>query len=110
MANDDLGDVPLSNLFERNQYLKGQIEGASKAARARGGTGANKDDKLAADFASEQVAIEGEIFGRLSNVHQSRSETAQIADESKRAEIADSPMEWLDDPNSLDWPGLDTPR
>lgn len=109
MPKDDLSDMSLSELGDRNDFLKSQVEGASKSARARGGVGANKDDDLASEFSSKQIAVEGEIHDRLSGIHESRSLHAQELDEAFSAERADSPEQWASDPSRYDYPGIDTP-
>lgn len=112
MANDPMGldDLTLGQLGDRNDFLKGQIEGLSKAARGTGGTGANKFDEQASDFASKQIAVESEIQDRLFDIHQERSMLAQELDEERRATKADSPEQWANDPSRYDWPGIDLPR
>jgi len=105
-----LGELSLPELNERNNFLKDQIEGLNKGARAMGGTGANKRDEQAREFSQKQLSVEDEIFTRLNAKHQDRSKKARIADESKRAEIADSPQQWMSNPDEFDWPGIDTPR
>jgi len=113
MARDetmDLSDIGLGELGERNDFYENQLEGLNKAARARGGVGANKEDEQAREFSQKQVQIESEIFGRLMDQHDSRSERAQDTDERKKAPIAESPDIWADDPDQFDWPGIDTPE
>jgi len=105
-----LSDVGLGGLGERNDWLKRQVEGFSKAAKAKGGVGTNKHDETAQEFAEKQVQVEGEIFDRLFDIHQDRSERAQNTDERKKAPIADGPEEWASHPDQYDWPGIDTPR
>lgn len=118
MANDDLFDVDLGakglgeleglrNLYERN------ADQARDANRADKGFGSNEGsimDDLSKESRKKQTAVSMEIDDRLFDIHESRSETAQIADESKDAEIADSPMQWANNPNEYDWPGIDTKR
>lgn len=111
MAQDNgLGDMGLSALFERKNYYEQQVEAESKAARASGGTGANQFDEAAQEFSQKEIAANNEIQDRLWDIHTDRSEYAQKQDEARRAEKADTPMQWASDPNSYDWPGIDTPR
>jgi len=113
MAQENELNIPemsLPELQEMNEFYETQLEGLNKGARAKGGTGANKRDEQAREFSQKQVKLEGAIFDRLSGVHEDRSKKARIADESKRAEIADSPTQWKNDPDNYDWPGIDTPR
>lgn len=111
MADDLFDDLGLSELGRRNDFLKNQIKGLNRAGRARGGApGQNKDDEMAREFSQKQVKVESEIFDRLFDIHESRSERAQAADERQKAPIAESPDVWADDPSHFDWPGIDTPR
>jgi len=110
MAQDDLTDLGLGDLGERNDFLKNQLEGLNKAARARGGTGANKDDEQAREFSQKQVSVESEIMDRLWGIHQERSMLAQETDEERKAPIAESPDQWANSPDQFDWPGIDTPK
>jgi hypothetical protein len=41
-------------------------------------------------------------------IHQNRSKTERIADESKDAEITTDPLEWAAAPDEHDFPGVDT--
>lgn len=111
MAKDPFSveDASLDQLGKRNDFLKNQIQGFNKAARGTGGTGANKFDKDASELSSKQIKVEGEIFDRLSGIHQSRSKRSRSLDESMKAPIADSPQQWADHPDQFDWPGIDTP-
>lgn len=109
----DLDDVGLGNLesfrerFERNADQA--VEG-DRAARGMGAEPGSQMDNFAREQRQKQTAVSMEINDRLFDIHNSRSETAQIADESKDAEIADSPVQWANDPNEYDWPGIDTKR
>jgi len=46
---------------------------------------------------------------KASDFHQSRSQEAQRIDENRRAPIETDFQEWADDPDDLDFPGVDTP-
>ncbi len=112
MADDplDLDSMSLAELGERNQFYKNQLPAMTEGARASGGFGTNKRDEQAREFSRKQGQIEGEIFGRLAEVHEGRSERSQKLDEAFEAPIADSPEQWANNPDHFDWPGLDTPR
>lgn len=106
----DLSELGIGALHERNEHLKGQIEGLNTAARAEGGTGANKFDEDAQEFSRKQIRVESEIQDRLMDIHMERDDHARAVDESKSAERADTPEQWMNNPQKYDWPGIDTPR
>lgn len=106
----DLEDAGLEKLSGLSDFYKRNAKAETKAAKMKGGVGTNKLDESAREFSQKRIQIDNEIFGRLADVHESRSEYAQKQDEARQAEIADSPMQWKNDPNSYDWPGLDTKR
>lgn len=106
----DLDDLTLGQLGQRNDFLKNQLEGLNKGARAMGGTGDNKRDEQAREFSQKQLAVESEIDQRLFGIHQERSMLAQETDEQRKAPRADNPQQWADNPALFDWPGIDTPR
>lgn len=45
----------------------------------------------------------------LREIHESRSERAQAADESQLATVTTDPTKWREDPDDFDFPGVDTP-
>jgi hypothetical protein len=112
MADDklDVDELGLEALGERNTFLKNQLDSMVEGAKAEGGVGATKRDEQAREFAQKQVRVEGEIFDRLSAIHEDRSMRSQELDEAFEAPIADSPDQWANDPSHFDWPGIDTPR
>jgi hypothetical protein len=54
------------------------------------------------------VETSGEGVETLQEVHESRSERAQTIDERQNAPTTLSPLEWMENPNRLDFPGVDT--
>lgn len=50
----------------------------------------------------------GETTATLYDVHEQRPEREQEIDESFNAPIADSPEQWVRNPDKYDWPGVDT--
>lgn len=112
MADDllpGLGDKSLGELGTINERYKQKVRSENKAARGTGGVGTNQFDDAARKASKKQLQVEDEIFGRLSDIHESRSEYAQKQDESRKARRANSPEQWANDPNSWDWPGIDMP-
>jgi len=107
---EDLDSLSLDELGEANEYLKTQIDAESKAARGKGGVGANKFDKKANELADQQFEVENEIFDRLLDIHQSRSERAQSLDLEFSATRTNDPEQWANAPSRFDYPGLDTPK
>jgi hypothetical protein len=111
MARDpfDVSGMGLSELGERNEFLEGQVSELNRGARAEGGVGSGRRDEQAREFSRKQTAVEGEIFDRLSRIHEDRSMRSQELDESLKAPIAEAPEQWASDPSQFDWPGIDTP-
>lgn len=106
----DLATADLGELHGLNQFYRRNAEEETKAAKRKGGPGTNRVDDSARDFSRKQVAVNSEIQDRLLEVHNSRSKRAQAMDESLRAERADDPVTWSQNPARWDWPGIDTPR
>jgi hypothetical protein len=49
------------------------------------------------------------IEQRASDIHAGRSSESRIADNAKRAELADDPLQWATRPGRFDLKGIDTP-
>lgn len=106
----DLEDKDLGELGGLNDFYKRNARAESKAAKAKGGSGANRLDESARSFSQKQIQVEAEIHDRLMAQHEDRSMRSQELDEELKAPLAESPEEWSEDPSHSDWPGIDTPR
>jgi len=108
-TDPDLEEKSLSELESWHGLMKQNADDFTESSRARGGVGLTQDDEDARKFRDKQADASMEIQDRLLDIHESRSVEAQTADESKRAERADSAVEWATSPNQYDWPGIDLP-
>lgn len=79
---------------------------AQKELRTRAETKTNFD--IGFNRSNGRIEGKGEDFGRLVDVHESRSMRAQSIDERRSAKKTRDPIKWTNKPDKFDFPGIDT--
>jgi len=91
----------------RNYALVEQDTSAQQELQSQdGGVG----DTFDIGFSQTDGRLEGsgEDFGRLTERHENRSERAQSVDEQRSAKVTRNPIQWTNNPDKYDFPGIDT--